>query len=60
MNAKLKSKLLSKIQGPLGKRDDFIHLRVSGKQKREIQRNAKAMGCSMAKYLLALHECFEE
>lgn len=60
MNMEEKRKLLSKIQGPLGIRDNFIHMRVSGKQKKEIQKNAKAVGCSMSKYLLALHECFDE
>lgn len=60
MNAKLKSKLLSKTKEPADKRDQLINLRVSSKQKDEIRKNAKAVGCSMSKYLLALHECFDE
>lgn len=60
MNAKLKSELLSKTQEPTDIRDQLINLRVSSKQKSKIQENAKAVGCSMSKYLLALHECFDK
>jgi len=60
MNAKLKNELLSKAHKSVGICDQLINLRVSGKQKKAIQKNAKAVGCSMSKYLLALHECFDE
>lgn len=60
MNMKLKNDLLSKAQKSSGVCDQLINLRVSKKQKTKIQKNAKAVGISMSKYLLALHECFNE
>ena len=57
MNMEDKRKLLSKIREPkAGRRDKFILLRVSGKQKAEIQETAKKLRCSMSRYLLGLHE----
>lgn len=60
MNAELKRKLLLKIRGPKSdKRDKFIILRVSSNQKAEIQNTAKRLRCSMSRYILGLHECFD-
>lgn len=60
MNAELKRKLLLKIREPKpGKRDKFIIMRVSGKQKAEIQKTAKRLRCNVSRYLLGLHECFD-
>ena len=60
MNAELKRKLLSKIRElKPGKRDKFIIMRVSGKQKAEIQKTAKRLRCNVSRYLLGLHEGFD-
>ena len=60
MKAEEKRKLLLKIREPkLGKRDKFIMLRVSGKQKAEIQKTAKKLRCNVSRYLLGLHEGFK-
>jgi len=60
MNMELKRKLLSKIRGlKSDKRDKFIIMRVSGKQKAEIQKTAKRLRCKVSRYLLGLHECFD-
>jgi len=61
MDAELKRKLLLSIRAPgYGKRDKFIMLRVSGKQKAEIQKTAKKLRCNVSRYLLGLHEVFDE
>jgi len=60
MNMEEKRKLLSKIREPKpGKRDKFIMLRVSGKQKAEIQETAKRLRCNVSRYLLGLHGVFD-
>jgi len=60
MNTEVKRKLLLKIREPKqGKRDKFIMLRVSGKQKAEIQKTAKKLRCNVSRYLLGLHEGFD-
>lgn len=61
MNTNLKRKLLSKIRAPKSdKRDKFIILRVSSKKKSEIQTAAKRLRCNVSRYLLGLHDSFNE
>jgi len=60
MNAEEKRKMLSNIRGPSDKRDKFIMLRVSGKQKAEIKKTAQKLRCNVSRYLLGLHEVFDE
>jgi hypothetical protein len=59
MNTEVKRKVVEKIRAPKpGKRDKFIIMRVSGKQKAEIQQTAKRLRCNVSRYLLGLHEVF--
>ena len=61
MNSELKRKLLLTIRAPKrGKRNTFIMLRVSGEQKAEIQKTANKLRCNVSRYLLGLHEVFDE
>jgi len=59
MGANLKRKLQN-ARAPGGKRGEFIHMRVSAKQKKQIQKNATEAGCSISSYLLGLHELFNK